>query len=85
MTPNPPTSVFPGLLGESTGLYRNRPENFLASFLVHLMAIALTFWLATWITDHPADHGLKLGHAISVGPISFLPQANSGQWQRRHS
>jgi periplasmic protein TonB len=78
MTANPPTSVFPGLLGDNTGLYRNRLGNFLASFLVHVMAIALILWLATWITDRPGDHGLKLGQSVSVGPISFLPQANSG-------
>ena len=47
MTANPPTSVFPGLLGNNSGLYPTRPENFLASFLAHVRAIALTFWLAT--------------------------------------
>lgn len=73
MTANPPTSVFPGLLGDHAGLYRNRPENFLASFLVHVMAIALVFWLATWITDHHGDQGLKLSHFSSMGPISFSP------------
>ena len=73
MAANPPTSVFPGLLGDNIGLYRNRPENFLASFLAHLMAVALILWLAAWITDHPSDHGLKLGHGISIGPISFSP------------
>jgi len=78
MTASTPTSVFPGLLSDNHGLYRTRPENFLASFLVHALGLAFVFWLATWITDRPNDPGPNVSHAINVGPISFLPQEPGG-------
>lgn len=78
MTASTPTSVFAGLLSDNIGHYRTRPENFLASFLVHAMALALVFWLATWITDRANNHGPQVSHAINVGPISFLPQDPGG-------
>ena len=78
MTASTPTSVFPGLLTDNNGLYRTRPENFLASFLVHALALAVVFGLATWITDRPDNHGPQVSHAINVGPISFLPQEPGG-------
>ena len=78
MTASTPTSVFPGLLNDNIGLYRTRPENFLASLLVHAMALALVLWLATWLTDRPNNHGPQVSHAINVGPISFLPQDPGG-------
>ncbi|MGC2182716.1 MAG: energy transducer TonB [Terriglobales bacterium] len=78
MTASTPTSVFPGLLSDNIGLYRTRPENFLASLLVHAVALALVLWLATWIPDRPNDPGPRVSHAINVGPISFLPQEPGG-------
>jgi protein TonB len=78
MTASTPTSVFPGLLSDNIGLYRTRPQNFLVSFLVHAMALAIVFWLATWITHRPNDPGPNVSHAINVGPISFLPQEPGG-------
>lgn len=78
MTASTPTSVFPGLLSDNIGLYRTRPQNFLVSFLVHAMALAIVFWLATWITDRPNDPGPNVSHAVNVGPISFLPQEPGG-------
>ena len=78
MTANTPAPIFPGILSDNIGLYRTRPENFLASFLVHAIAIALLLWLAAWITDRTNDQGPMVSHAINVGPISFLPQNPSG-------
>ena len=76
MTASTPTSVFPGLLSENIDLYRTRPENFLASFLVHAMALAFVFWLATWITGRHNDPGPNVSHAVNVGPISLRPQTS---------
>ena len=78
MTASTPTSVFPGLLSDNIGLYRTRPENFLASLLVHAMALALVLWLATWIPGRPNDPGPRVSHAMNIGPISFLPQEPGG-------
>jgi hypothetical protein len=36
-----PAPFFKGLLTDNIGLYRTRPANFLASFLVHVMALAV--------------------------------------------
>lgn len=78
MTASRPAPLFPGLLSDHVGLYRTRPENFLASLFVHMMAVALALWLAAWIPDRPSDHGLKGSHGINVGPISFLPDNPGG-------
>ena len=78
MTASTPTSVFPSVLSDNIGLYRTRPENILASFLVHAFALALVLWLAIWIPHHPDDNGLKISHALNVGPISFLARNPSG-------
>jgi hypothetical protein len=78
MTANTPASIFPGILGDNIGLYRTRPENFLASFLVHAITLALLLWLSAWIRDRTNDQGPMVSHAINVGPISFLPQNPSG-------
>jgi protein TonB len=73
-----PTPVFPGLPSDQFGLYRSRPANFLASFLVHLLGLALILWVATWVPDRPPNVGLEVSHAINVGPISFLPDEPGG-------
>lgn len=78
MTASTSTSIVPGVLSDNIGLYRTQPENFLASFLVHVVALALALGLATWITDHPDDHGPNVGHTVNVGAISFLPQNPGG-------
>jgi periplasmic protein TonB len=74
-----PSPVFPILLTGNIGLYRTRPENFLASFLVHVMGVALVLWLAIWIPDRRPNAGPEISHAINVGPISFLPDEPGGR------
>ncbi len=61
MTAGTPSSVIPGLLSDTIALYRTRPENFLASLLIHAMAVAFVLWLAVWLPDRPTDNGLKVG------------------------
>jgi periplasmic protein TonB len=73
-----PTPVFPGLPSDQFGLYRSRPANFLASFLVHLLGLALILWVATWVPDRPPNVRPEVSHAINVGPISFLPDEPGG-------
>jgi periplasmic protein TonB len=65
-------------LTQNLGLYRTRPENFLASLLVHAMGLALVLWMATWMSDRRTSSGLEVSHAINVGPISFLPDDPGG-------
>jgi periplasmic protein TonB len=38
-------SVLPTMLGAGYGTYQQRPENFLLSFVTHVSAVALMFWL----------------------------------------
>jgi len=73
-----PSQVIPGLLTENIGLYRTRPETFLASFLVHVMGLGLILWVAIWIPDRRPNAGPAISHAIDVGPISFLPGEAGG-------
>jgi hypothetical protein len=78
MTASTPAPVFLGLLSDNVGLYRTRPGNFLASFVVHTMAVALVLWLAAWITDRRNENGFKHSHGVNVGPISFWPDNPGG-------
>jgi periplasmic protein TonB len=73
-----PTPVFPGLLSDNLGFYRRRTENFLASFLAHVAALAFVVWLATWWTS-PPNRGAEIRHAINVAPISFLADEPGGR------
>ena len=71
-----PAPGFPGLLNYNTGIYGSRPANFLASFVVHVIGLALVLWLATWV-----PHGSpKLGHEVRhvIGPISFFADKPGG-------
>jgi periplasmic protein TonB len=43
-------SVLPTMLGAGYGTYQQRPENFLLSFVTHVSAIALMFWLLHIVT-----------------------------------
>src|SRR5205807_1712799 len=61
-----PSQVFPGLLTENIGLYRTRPETFLASFLVHVMGLGLILWVAIWIPDRRPDAGPAISPLTSV-------------------
>ena len=73
-----PTPVFASLLTDNRGLYRTRPENFMASLVVHAMGLALALWVAAWLADRPPSAGPEVSHAINVGPISFLPDDPGG-------
>jgi periplasmic protein TonB len=68
--------AFPGLLIYNTGLYRNRPANFLASFLVHVVGLALVLWMVTWVPHGPPKPGLEVRHVI--GAVSFLADEPGG-------
>jgi hypothetical protein len=68
-----PTPGSMGLFANSVGLYRSQPANFLASFLLHVMGLALVFWVVVWIPARPPGVGPEVFHAINVGTISFFP------------
>src|SRR5437016_4718290 len=73
-----PAPAFPGLLTGNIDLYNRRPANFRASFLVHVLGLALVLWVATWVTARPLNLGSEVRHAINVGPISFLADEPGG-------
>jgi periplasmic protein TonB len=78
MTGSADLRALPGLFSAELDLYRARSANFLASFAVHVLGMALVLWLAAWVTDIPKA-GPEISHAISVGPISFLPDHPGGR------
>jgi TonB family protein len=78
MTGSADLRALPGLFSTELDLYRARPANFLASFVVHVLGMALVLWLAAWVTDI-SKAGPEISHAISVGPISFLPDDPGGR------
>lgn len=50
--PHRDTPVLPTLLGEGSGLYQTRPETFLVSFVVHVLAISLLVASGHFIVVH---------------------------------
>jgi periplasmic protein TonB len=71
-----PSPAFSGSLTYNSGLYRSRPANFLASFIVHVTGLVLILWVATWVPDPLPKSGLEVRHVIA--PISFLVDEPGG-------
>jgi periplasmic protein TonB len=71
-----PAPGFLGILTHNTGLYDRRPANFLASFFVHVIGLAIVMWIAVWPPDRPPKFSPEIRHVIE--PISFLSDKPGG-------
>src|SRR5882724_2316227 len=66
-----PRTSFPRILTyNNTGLYGSRNANFLASFFVHVMGLAILLWIATRVPGAAPRLGRDVRRVIA--PISFL-------------
>src|SRR5580765_2411918 len=73
---NSPAPGFSGILTHNPGLYDRRPANFLASFFVHVIGLAIVLWIAVWMPDRPPKFSPEIRHVIE--PISFLSYKPGG-------
>ena len=48
----PPTEVLPSLFGDGQGLYPQRKDTFLYSFLAHMVAVAALLYSGHWVVSH---------------------------------
>jgi periplasmic protein TonB len=48
----PKPDILPTLFGEGYGNYQIRPTNFLVSFVLHSVALALLIWSGYWVAAH---------------------------------
>src|SRR5271165_3215850 len=48
----PQDPIMPSLFGEGQGLYPQRKETFLYSFIVHMLAVGLLIWSGHWAYEH---------------------------------
>src|SRR5579862_3147266 len=53
--PAPPQDILPSLFGAGQGLYPQRKETFLYSFVVHMLAVGLLLWSGHWAYEHKDD------------------------------
>src|SRR5215472_4533415 len=48
----PEDQVIPALFGEGQGLYPQRKDTFLYSFILHMIAVGLLIWSGHWVLEH---------------------------------
>ena len=72
-----PRTSFPRILTyNNTGLYGSRNANFLASFFVHVMGLAILLWIAARVPGAAPRLGRDVRRVIA--PISFLADEPGG-------
>ena len=48
----PEDQVIPALFGEGEGLYPQRKDTFVYSFIGHMLAVAILIWSGHWVFEH---------------------------------
>ena len=78
----PQDQVLPTLFGEGQGLYPQRKDTFVYSFIVHMLAVGLLIWSGHWAFQHQDEIKQQvIGLATDISPYLPMPklQAMSGE------
>ncbi len=68
--------VIPALFGEGEGLYPQRKDTFLYSFIIHMIAVGLLIWSGHWVLEHQDEIKQQvIGVVTDISP--YLPMAVS--------
>jgi protein TonB len=74
----PQDPVLPSLFGEGQGLYPQRKETFLYSFIVHMIAVGLVIWSTHWVFEHKDDIKQQaIGLVTDISPYLPLPMSKT--------
>jgi periplasmic protein TonB len=66
--------ILPTLFGEGAGLYPQRKETFLYSFLAHTIAVGLIIWSGFWVSSHQEEIKQKVtGLVTDISAYVPLP------------
>ena len=74
----PQDQVLPTLFGEGQGLYPQRKDTFVYSFVVHMLAVGLIIWSGHWAFQHKDEIKQQvIGLATDISPYLPLPVSNT--------
>ena len=74
----PQDQVLPTLFGEGQGLYPQRKDTFVYSFVVHMLAVGVLIWSGHWAFQHKDEIKQQvIGLATDISP--YLPMPVSKQ------
>jgi len=66
--------ILPTLFGEGEGLYPQRKDTFVYSFIVHIIGAALLIWSGHWVVEHHEEIKQQVvGLVTDVSPYLPLP------------
>src|SRR5579872_1329671 len=64
--------VLPTLFGEGQGLYPQRKETFVYSFIIHMVAVGVLIWSGHWVFEHKDELKQQvIGVVTDISP--YLP------------
>jgi len=68
----PEDQVIPALFGEGEGLYPQRKDTFVYSFILHMAALGLIIWSGHWVFEHKTEIKQQvIGVVTDISP--YLP------------
>ncbi|MFI5116340.1 MAG: energy transducer TonB [Terriglobales bacterium] len=74
----PADQVLPTLFGAGQGLYPQRKDTFVYSFIVHMLSVGLIIWSGHWAFEHKNEIKQQvIGLATDIGPYLPLPVSNT--------
>ena len=70
----PQDQVLPTLFGAGQGLYPQRKDTFVYSFIVHMLAVGLLVWSGHWAFQHKDEIKQQvIGLATDISPYLPMP------------
>ncbi len=72
--PDPRHDILPTLFGEGQGLYPQRKDTFVYSFILHMVAAGLIIWSGLWVNEHKDEIKQQVvGLVTDISPYIPLP------------
>src|SRR5664279_2372601 len=70
----PQDQVIPALFGEGQGLYPQRKDTFVYSFIIHMLAVGVLIWSGHWVFQHQDEIKQQMiGVVTDISPYLPLP------------
>jgi periplasmic protein TonB len=74
----PKDQVLPSLFGDGQGLYPQRKDTFLYSFIIHMVAVGLLIWSGHWAFEHRDELKQQVtGLVTDISPYLPLPASKN--------
>src|SRR5579862_409216 len=74
----PQDQVMPSLFGDGQGLYPQRKDTFLYSFVIHTLAVAVLIYSTHWVVEHKDEIKTQaIGLVTDISPYLPLPASKN--------